>query len=1043
MKKTTSKVVSIILTLCMVMSCVFVANFAVNAQTTDVEVATSNANLQDDVQDGVILHAFNWSYNTIKENLPAIAAAGYSTVQTSPVQQPKDYGDWYKVADQWPKLYQPLNFSIATNTWLGTKEELAALCAEAEKYDVKIICDIVSNHLANNMEDDMDSANTGVLFDEIADTEPEIYNNTDVSLHSYRGLASDASVKAVVQGYLSNCPDLNTGSELIQNKVIGLLKQCIDCGVDGFRFDAAKHIETPSDGDYASDYWPNITSAATAYAQEKYGVTPYYYGEILNTCGSGRSISGYTPYINVTDNATGNNTLKAVKNGNAGTAARTSNLNSIGAASSDSVLWAESHDTYMAGETSAITDEVVIKTWALVAAQSDATSLFFARPGDAFMGEAAGNTSWKSIAVSEVNKFHNNFVGTADAVGSTGTIAYVTRGTSGIVLVNCSGTAGSISVADTGMADGTYTDTITGNTFTVAGGTITGTMGDTGVAVVYDSTTTPVNTNTVENCTFKGNSLEVTLGLVNATSGTYQINDGTPVTYTGDTTLVIGADAPFDSTITLTLTATDGTQTTTAVYKYVKTAPEGTGVYVVFEDIRGWVDPFYVYMYDEITDPDNSITNAAWPGEKMEYDEATGYYYYEVPKVFVESENTQVIINNNNGGKQYPSHGSKTKLNLEGTTHFLRGSKWTVIDFKPTVDEPTVPPTTVPETTVEPTTVEPTTVEPTTVEPTTVEPTTVEPTTVEPTTEPITTEPPTTIEPTYGPDSTTTPPETTAPADKFTVAGDCMTPAWDPASNEMTKGEYEFGGVAYDYALTTDAEEGTWNFKVTNGTWDVAYPAQNFSFTVTDFGSVTIYFNSTTHEIAVDGEYIDNSEFVVEVITAVGNGDGTWLNGASWDQTDSTNDMTEVAPGVWEITYENIDAYDSYEVKFAVNHSWTYNWTIDGVFDGQTNIGQVVEEDGSTVTLRIDINGFDFKTKEGTVVTAFEVTPPTSGPILGDVDSDGEVTIKDATLLQTFVAKLCAAEELDLTVADVNGDGFINIIDATYVQLMVAGYEIA
>ena len=38
-----------------------------------------------------MLHAFNWSYNTIKENLPAIAAAGYTTVQTSPVQQPKDY----------------------------------------------------------------------------------------------------------------------------------------------------------------------------------------------------------------------------------------------------------------------------------------------------------------------------------------------------------------------------------------------------------------------------------------------------------------------------------------------------------------------------------------------------------------------------------------------------------------------------------------------------------------------------------------------------------------------------------------------------------------------------------------------------------------------------------------------------------------------------------------------------------------------------------------------------------------------------------------
>ena len=49
----------------------------------DAEVSADTA-IQANVQDGVILHAFNWSYNSIKENLPAIAAAGYSTVQTSP-----------------------------------------------------------------------------------------------------------------------------------------------------------------------------------------------------------------------------------------------------------------------------------------------------------------------------------------------------------------------------------------------------------------------------------------------------------------------------------------------------------------------------------------------------------------------------------------------------------------------------------------------------------------------------------------------------------------------------------------------------------------------------------------------------------------------------------------------------------------------------------------------------------------------------------------------------------------------------------------------
>lgn len=71
----------------------FAAITSVNAAEVDssAQTASADSTLRDKVGDGVMLHAFNWSYNTIKENLPAIAAAGYTTVQTSPVQQPKDY----------------------------------------------------------------------------------------------------------------------------------------------------------------------------------------------------------------------------------------------------------------------------------------------------------------------------------------------------------------------------------------------------------------------------------------------------------------------------------------------------------------------------------------------------------------------------------------------------------------------------------------------------------------------------------------------------------------------------------------------------------------------------------------------------------------------------------------------------------------------------------------------------------------------------------------------------------------------------------------
>lgn len=52
-------------------------------------------------------------------------------------------------------MYQPLSLSICENgnSWLGSKSELKALCEEADKYGIKVVVDIVANHLANNGTD--------------------------------------------------------------------------------------------------------------------------------------------------------------------------------------------------------------------------------------------------------------------------------------------------------------------------------------------------------------------------------------------------------------------------------------------------------------------------------------------------------------------------------------------------------------------------------------------------------------------------------------------------------------------------------------------------------------------------------------------------------------------------------------------------------------------------------------------------------------------------------------------------------------------------
>ena len=666
----------------------FAAITSVNAAEVDssAQTASADSTLRDKVGDGVMLHAFNWSYNTIKENLPAIAAAGYTTVQTSPVQQPKDYSTSGDVTGQWWKLYQPISFHIAEQSWLGTKDDLKSLCDEADKYGIKIICDIVSNHIANADETRPDS-----VSNQVKKYEPDFYKKRRTYTRTYKGDANDSSVQAVVQGHVSKCPDLVTNDTAVQTYIINLLKECIDCGVDGFRFDAAKHIETEDDGEYASDYWKNITTSASSYYTQKTGDDLYIYGEILNNCGADRSYSSYTKYINVTDNRTGDAVLYNVTRGKASTA--TNATYKSGVAASNAVLWAESHDTYEGNSgssgfsnTADVSDENVVKAWAIVASRKDSTALFFARPGTALMGGVSTDTTYKSTAVSEINKFHNLFVGQSEKLGSSGDIAYVARGTSGIVLSNCKGTNASVSISGTGLADGKYTDTVSGAEFTVANGVLTGSIGKTGVAVVYNGTTTPKAINSVESGSFRGDTMTLTLGLENATSGTYCLDDSTPVKFTGTTSIRIGSDYKPGETITLTVTATDGVKTSSMVYKYTKSTAQESGVYVFFNPAtqKGWSAPYQVYIYDETTNKGTVYKNANWPGEAMTLDPATGYYYYEVPKSssisadeddenqaasdfdLSTSANTRVIISEK-GGEQYPGR-TDTPISLNGSS---------------------------------------------------------------------------------------------------------------------------------------------------------------------------------------------------------------------------------------------------------------------------------------------------------------------------------------------------------------------------------------
>ena len=623
-----------ILTCCTVIADVSVVE--ANASTTSIDYG-----LVDNVQYGQILHCWNWSFDNIRKNLPLIASQGFTAVQTSPIQSSKESTreSWSSVQNSAWVYYQPISFNIEQNSWnaLGTKSQFEAMCAEAHKYGIKVIVDAVLNHMANDSSEN--TINPQITSDLRED--PDCWYSTTWNTSNWEDRYD------VTHNCLSGFPDLNTSNPKVQNYAIGFLKECIDAGADGFRFDAVKHIETPADAyGTASDFWPNVLGTATYHAQQTRGITPYYYGELLGSPGGGLSVTAYTDHMSVTDNNTGNAVRDAIAGGDAAGACRAYISN--GAAPNKSVQWNESHDTYYADNNSIwISNDNMKKTWAIVGSRAEVCGLYLARPENnqtTMLGDG-DITAWADKEVKAINRFKNYFAGHPEYLAYSGNIVYNERGNTGVVLVNANGGSASVSVPAHRMYNGVYTDAITGNHFTVSNGTISGTIGDSGIAVVYSyPSTVKIDKNSQA---FRGDTLDVTLSYNEATSGTYSIDGDYAQPYTDGDVISIGCGTAYGEKIELLATATGGTTTDSTIRTYTKLHPD-TDLKMYFNNSSKNWDQVYAYIYNSDGDEVKS-----WPGTLMSYDSSTGLYYIDVPLGY---ETSKVVFNDGNGN-QTPSSG--------------------------------------------------------------------------------------------------------------------------------------------------------------------------------------------------------------------------------------------------------------------------------------------------------------------------------------------------------------------------------------------------
>lgn len=659
-------------------------SLGVQAAESSPTVSANKYRLKDNIQDGVILHCFDWTYNDIKAELPKIAKAGFTSIQTSPAQ-PNGTGTWY-----W--LYQPISFSIGTNG-VGTKAELQSLCDEAEKYGIKIIVDVVANHLRgdhNNIDDDL---------------KPSEY------WHTFGGGIDWKNRWQVTHGSIG-MPDIATENPYVQQKVCNYVQELKSVGVDGLRWDAAKHIGVPSEGD---DFWKSVT---------QYGL--YNYGEILGgpddrSTGNEDIMKEYTDYISVTDSNYGKELRDSFNSGKAPNSS--GNWSEKGISNDKLLYWGESHDTWSNnkdwGFSNEMSQNVIDRAYAVAASRNKVTALYFSRPSSTNkesikMGEK-GSTHFTSSEVAQINKFHNAMDGKADYYTVSDGCSVITRKDGGAVIVKGSG-SGEVSVENGGgyAKPGTYTDAVSGNTFTITSSTISGTIGSSGIAVVYEAepedpsaSVTPGSTN------YDTDELTLTLNFKDAKNAQYSIDNGEFVNYTNGQQITIGTNLPYDTVTTVTVKASDGKTTSDPeTYTYTKIDPNAVKVVAYDNSSTKW-SKVNAYFWS-----DDNKEMTSWPGKKMT-DKGNDIFDIEVP-----DGAEYVIFNNGN------SQTDDLRI-ADGNKIYSNGSWQNYSTVKPTQ------PTTAPTTTVQPTTAtQPVTTQPVTTQPATTQPVTTQPATTQPVTEP-------------------------------------------------------------------------------------------------------------------------------------------------------------------------------------------------------------------------------------------------------------------------------------------------------------------
>ncbi|MFI5871235.1 alpha-amylase family protein [Streptomyces sp. NPDC051445] len=180
---------------------------------------------------------FEWNFASVaRECTNTLGPAGYGYVQVSPPAE-------HIQGSQWWTSYQPVSYRIAGR--LGDRAAFQNMVNTCHAAGVKVVVDSVVNHM---------SAGSGTGTGGSSYTKydyPGLYSSYDFDDCTSR-ISNYGDRWNVQHCELVGLADLDTGEDYVRRTVAGYLNDLLALGVDGFRIDAAKHIDTADLADIKS-----------------------------------------------------------------------------------------------------------------------------------------------------------------------------------------------------------------------------------------------------------------------------------------------------------------------------------------------------------------------------------------------------------------------------------------------------------------------------------------------------------------------------------------------------------------------------------------------------------------------------------------------------------------------------------------------------------------------------------------------------------------------------------------------------------------------